>query len=90
MVGTDDTARPGPYGRPVDHDESLDRLPAPYAIALRLHDWGAADEVIAVGLGIDPAAVSGLLDVARRKLLELAGPRDGQHRTATRERKAHQ
>jgi hypothetical protein len=65
----------------VNHDEALDRLPAPYAVALRLHDWGAADEVIAVGLGIDPTAVPGLLDVARRKLLELAGPRAGRHHT---------
>jgi DNA-directed RNA polymerase specialized sigma24 family protein len=81
VVGTDDTAAADPYGRTVDHDEALERLPAPYAVALRLHDWGASDEVIAIGLGIDLTAVSGVLDVARRKLLELAGPRDGRHGT---------
>lgn len=36
---------------------AIDRLPAPYAVALRLRDAGAADDVIAAALGLDPVSL---------------------------------
>jgi hypothetical protein len=54
------------------HDgDPIERLPEAYAVAWRLRTSGAADDVIAVALGIEPAAVAGVLRVADAKLAEL-------------------
>jgi hypothetical protein len=55
---------------------AIDRLPTPYAVALRLRDAGAADDVITVALGIDLVALPALLSLAEAKvaaILRLAG-----------------
>jgi len=49
----------------------LPRLPLAYAVALRMHASGAAVVDIAAALGIDVPSVGPLLEVGRRKLLEL-------------------
>jgi len=48
--------------------ESLDRLPLPYAAALRLRDAGIADEVIAERVGVDLDALRTFMRVAEAKL----------------------
>jgi len=47
----------------------LDDLPRAYRIGLRLRDLGADDELIGECLGMDPAGVSTLIEIGRRKLL---------------------
>jgi hypothetical protein len=48
--------------------ESLERLPLPYATALRLRDAGIADELIAERVGVDRAALPTFMRVAEAKL----------------------
>ena len=48
--------------------ESLERLPLPYATALRLRDAGIADELIAERVGLDQAALPTFMRVAEAKL----------------------
>jgi hypothetical protein len=48
--------------------ESLQRLPLPYATALRLRDAGIADEVIADCVGVDLDALPTFMRVAQAKL----------------------
>ncbi|WP_280310368.1 hypothetical protein [Nocardia abscessus] len=59
----------------VDDDEqgALDRLPFPYAEALRLRAAGVADEVIAEVLTIEFDAVGPLLRMAEAKLAAIRG-----------------
>jgi len=49
----------------------LPRLPLAYAVALRMHAAGATVDDIAAALGIDAPAVGPLIEVGRRKLLDL-------------------
>lgn len=51
-------------------EDEIGKLPLAYAVALRLDAAGASNDVIADALGIEPDAVAGVLDVARRKLQE--------------------
>jgi hypothetical protein len=53
-------------------DESLERLPLPYATALRLRDAGITDEVIAECVGVDPEALTTFMRVAEAKLTTAA------------------
>jgi predicted DNA-binding protein (UPF0251 family) len=53
--------------------ESLERLPLPYAAALRLRDAGIADETIAERIGVDRAALSTFMRVAEAKLAAASG-----------------
>ena len=46
----------------------LDDLPRAYRIGLRLRELGADDDLIGECLGIDPAGVSTLIEIGRRKL----------------------
>jgi hypothetical protein len=48
--------------------ESLERLPLPYATALRLRDAGIADAMIAERVGVDQAALRTFMRVAEAKL----------------------
>jgi hypothetical protein len=48
--------------------ESLQRLPLPYATALRLRDAGIADEVIAECVGVDEDALPNFMRLAEAKL----------------------
>jgi hypothetical protein len=48
--------------------ESLQRLPLPYATALRLRDAGIADETIAECVGVDQDALATFMRVAEAKL----------------------
>jgi DNA-directed RNA polymerase specialized sigma24 family protein len=52
----------------VDRERALAELPVAYAVALRLRAAGADDQTIAAALGIDPAGVPALLEVAEAKL----------------------
>lgn len=54
--------------------ELLDRLPLPYATALRLRNAGIAEEVIADCVGIDLDALSTFMQVAEAKLAAAANP----------------
>lgn len=47
--------------------EYLQRLPLPYATALRLRDAGIADEVIAERVGVDLDALPTFMRVAKAK-----------------------
>jgi hypothetical protein len=46
----------------------LDDLPRAYRIGLRLSALGADDDLIGECLGMDPAGVSTLIEIGRRKL----------------------
>ena len=46
----------------------LDDLPRAYRIGLRLRGLGADDDLIGDCLGIDPTAVSTLIEIGRQKL----------------------
>jgi hypothetical protein len=48
--------------------ESLERLPLPYATALRLRDADIADDVIAECVGVDRDALPTFMRVAEAKL----------------------
>ena len=54
--------------------EFLQRLPLPYATALRMRDAGIADEVIAECVGVDPDALSTFMRVAEAKLAAASEP----------------
>lgn len=47
---------------------SLERLPLPYAAALRLRDAGVTDEAIAEHIGVDPDVLPMFMRVAEAKL----------------------
>lgn len=47
---------------------AIERLPTPYAVALRLRDAGASREVIAAALDIDLVSLPPLLVLAEAKL----------------------
>jgi hypothetical protein len=53
--------------------ESLQRLPVPYATALRLRDAEVADEVIAERVGVDLDALPTFMRVAEAKLAAASG-----------------
>ena len=52
----------------MDRVRALAELPVAHAVALRLRAAGADDRAIAAALGIDPAGVPALLEVAEAKL----------------------
>ena len=52
----------------MDRDARIRRLPLALAIGLRLHEAGAADTLIAAGLGIEPEGVPPMLELAQAKL----------------------
>ena len=52
----------------MDRDRALAELPAAHAVAPRLRAAGADEGAIAAALGIDPAGVPALLEVAEAKL----------------------
>jgi hypothetical protein len=52
--------------------EFLQRLPLPYATALRLHDAGIDDEVIAECVGVDLDSLPTFMRVAHAKLAAAA------------------
>ncbi|MGY2119602.1 hypothetical protein ACW9HR_37435 [Nocardia gipuzkoensis] len=54
-------------------EQAVDRLPFPYAEALRLRTAGVADEVIAEVLTIEVDAVAPLLRMAEAKLAAIRG-----------------
>lgn len=56
----------------MDRSALIRQLPLALAVALRLHEAGADDELIATALAIEPAGVAPLLDLARAKLDRLA------------------
>jgi hypothetical protein len=56
----------------VDHvADPFEQLPEAHALALRLRDAGADDELIAVCLQIEPEGVGPLLRIAAAKLQRL-------------------
>ncbi len=60
------------------HERFVDQLPEGLAVALRLHDAGQDDGVIATALGVPEESVPTLLDLARAKLARLTnGNHDG-------------
>lgn len=52
----------------IDRATSLERLPLPYATALRLRDDGVADQVIAERVGVDADLLPMFMRVAEAKL----------------------
>jgi hypothetical protein len=60
--------------RVVNRSEAVRLLPDHYAVAIRLHDEGASDHVIAVAVAIDDDQVAALLDIAGAKLVNLIAP----------------
>jgi hypothetical protein len=50
-----------------------DGLPRAYRIGLRLRELGADDDLIGDCLGMDPAGVSTLIEIGRRKLASEEG-----------------
>lgn len=64
---------------PVRRREALERLPLPYATALRLRDEGLSDELIAKCVGIEPEAVATMLGLAEAKLAAAGYGDDSAH-----------
>jgi hypothetical protein len=62
----------------VDRDKQIRRLPLALAIGLRLHEAGAANALIATGLGIEPEGVPPMLELARAKLRRLEAGEPGE------------
>lgn len=60
----------------MDRRALIDQLPTGLAVAVRLHEAGYPDGVIAVGLGIPVESVPSTITVATSKLAHLAGRRD--------------
>ena len=58
--------------------EFLERLPLPYAAALRLRDAGISDEVIAGCVGVDLDTLPTFMRVAEAKLATASEPRPSQ------------
>jgi|Tabmets5t2r1_1033131.scaffolds.fasta_scaffold16688_2 hypothetical protein len=56
----------------MDRAEQLRHLPLAHAIALRMHDAGADDALIAVALAIKPETVGPLLALASAKAERIA------------------
>ncbi|USQ79959.1 hypothetical protein NF556_20625 [Ornithinimicrobium faecis] len=54
--------------------QQLDELPPTLAVALRLHDAGHPDTVVATALDVPVEGVAALLQVAQAKLAHLAVP----------------
>ena len=61
------------YNWGMDRHTALMELATGYAVALRLHEAGAADDFVAQALGIPVESVAGLLRVAEAKLAALLG-----------------
>jgi hypothetical protein len=57
----------------ITRDSLLRRLPLAHAVAVRLREAGADDELIAVALDIEPEGVEPLLAIASAKLRRLGG-----------------
>jgi hypothetical protein len=51
-----------------EREASLQRLPTPYSLALRLRDAGVASAVICTYLSIEPEALPTFLEIAEAKL----------------------
>lgn len=64
----------------MDRDARIRRLPLALAIGLRLHEAGAADTLIAAGLGIEPEGVPPMLELAKAKLARLEAGAPGEDR----------
>jgi hypothetical protein len=66
----------------MKHEQALRHLPLAHAVALRMHEAGADEALIAAALGIEPEAVGPLLEVARAKAERIgrAGERPGAER----------
>lgn len=60
-----------PYIMDMNRETALLELAAAHAVALRLHDAGAADESVALALDIPVTSVSCLLRLAQAKLAVL-------------------
>jgi len=65
----------------VNRDARIGHLPLALAIGLRLHEAGAADALIAVGLGIEPEGVPPMLELAKAKLHRLEAGIPGKPET---------
>jgi len=57
----------------ITRDSLLRRLPLGHAVAVRLREAGADDEMIAAALDIEPEGVEPLLAIAGAKLRRLGG-----------------
>jgi hypothetical protein len=57
----------------ITRDSLLRRLPLAHAVAVRLREAGADDELIAAALDIEPEGVEPLLGIAAAKLRRLGG-----------------
>jgi hypothetical protein len=57
----------------ITRDSLLRRLPLAHAVAVRLSEAGADDELIATALDIEPEGVEPLLAIAAAKLRRLGG-----------------
>ena len=64
------------YNIRMDRQTALLELATAHAVALRLHDAGAADDAVAQALGIPETAVRGLLRIAEAKLAAALLPAD--------------
>jgi hypothetical protein len=53
--------------------KSLELLPLPYAVAIRMRDEGFADDAIAERIGVDRAALPTFMRVAEAKLAAASG-----------------
>jgi hypothetical protein len=69
---TDERRHFSAYRALIDRSGQIRQLPLALAVALRLHEAGADDELIAAALAIEPEGVAPLLGLARAKLDRLA------------------
>jgi hypothetical protein len=57
----------------ITRDALLRRLPLGHAVAVRLREAGADDDLIATALDIEPEGVAPLLAIAEAKLRRIGG-----------------
>jgi hypothetical protein len=69
---TDANRRLSAYRGRVDRPGQIRQLPLALAVALRLHEAGAGEQLVATALAIEPDEVAPLLDLARAKLDRIA------------------
>lgn len=63
----------------MERDEAVGRLPVTYQKVLAWVGEGRSDDEIALGLGIDPRAVSPLIVLAEAKLARLTRATDDEN-----------
>lgn len=72
-----------------DRDGQVQRLPVAFAVALRLHEAGVDEAMIATALAIEAESVGPLLAIANAKLARIERGTPGERGTGLRHDHSH-